>query len=97
MLPISGLKRAINNPWVVMIIPTDEGATPKPSLITLRTGAMMLPAMMVRVAEVRITPRESLLESNNFAGPPYYLIFGRAEDTLSSELVRIWRVAEGSR
>jgi hypothetical protein len=80
-----------------MINPTDEGATPKPSLIMLRTGAMMLPAMMVRVAEVRITPRESLLESNNFAGPPYYLLFGRAEDTLSSELVRIWRVAEGSR
>jgi hypothetical protein len=58
-----------------MINPTDEGATPKPSLITLRTGAMMLPAMIVRVAEVRITPRESLLESINFAGPPYYLLY----------------------
>jgi len=31
MLPISGLKRAMNSPWVVMINPTDEGATPSPS------------------------------------------------------------------
>jgi hypothetical protein len=60
----------MNNPWVVIINPTDEGATSKPSLITLRTGAMMLPAIMVRVAEERITPRVSLLELIIFTGSP---------------------------
>lgn len=45
-----------------MIKPTDDGATPKPSLIRLRTGAMRLPAMMVRVAEARTTPKESFFE-----------------------------------
>jgi len=62
MLPIRGLKSAMNNPWVVMINPTYDGATPKPSLNRLRTGAMRLPAMMVKVAEARITPRESFFE-----------------------------------
>jgi len=62
MLPINGLKRAMNSPWVVMINPTDEGATLKPSLIRLSTGAIMLPAIIVRVAEARITPRERFFE-----------------------------------
>ena len=62
-LPISGLNRAMNSPWVVIIKPTDVGATPKLYRIRFNTGAMMLPAMIVRVAEAKMTPNENLLET----------------------------------
>ena len=62
-LPINGLVRAINSPWVVMIKPTEAGATPKASRIRFSTGAMMLPAIMVRVAEAKMTPRENFFET----------------------------------
>jgi hypothetical protein len=57
-----GLKRAMKRPWVVMMMPTEEGAAPSPSLMGLRTGAMTLPAMMVSVAEARMTAREVRLD-----------------------------------
>jgi len=38
MLPISGLKKAISKPWVVIMSPTDEGATPRPSLFSHKKG-----------------------------------------------------------
>ena len=47
----------MNSPWVVMMMPTEEGAAPSPSLMGLRTGAMTAPAMIVRVAAARITAR----------------------------------------
>jgi hypothetical protein len=46
-----------------MIKPTNAGATPNPSRIRFKTGAMMLPAIMVRVAEAKITPRENFFET----------------------------------
>ena len=63
IIPIKGLKSAMKSPCVVMIRPTDDGATPRPSLIWLRTGAIMLPDMTVIVAEARTTPKENFLES----------------------------------
>ena len=62
-LPIKGLNRAMNSPWVVMINPTEEGATPKASRIRFSTGAMMLPAIMVRVAEAKMMPKETGFET----------------------------------
>ena len=62
-LPINGLNRAMKSPWVVMINPTDAGATPNPSRIRFSTGAMMLPAIIVRVAEARMIPREKFFET----------------------------------
>jgi hypothetical protein len=57
-----GLNRAMKSPWVVMIIPTEEGAAPSPSLIVFNTGARTLPAMIVSVAEARITARAERLD-----------------------------------
>ena len=54
MLPMTGLNRAMNSPWVVMINPTDEGATPSPSRIRFNTGAMILPAF-VAAAYMQLT------------------------------------------
>ena len=44
--------------------PTDDGATFKLSRIKFSTGAMMLPAMMVRVEEAKITPNENPFETD---------------------------------
>ncbi|MFC1863136.1 hypothetical protein ACFL1Z_04200 [Thermodesulfobacteriota bacterium] len=46
----------------MMINPTDEGAIHKASRIMFSTGAMMLPAMMVRVAEEKMTAKEKFFE-----------------------------------
>ncbi len=56
-----GLKMAIKRPWVVMIRPTELGSIPSPCLIKFRTGAIIEPAMIVKVAEARITHRLNLL------------------------------------
>jgi len=56
-LPMRGLKSAMKSPWVVIMMPTEEGAAPRPSLIGFKTGAMTLPAMIVSVAETRMTAR----------------------------------------